>query len=75
MNMRDVVISGLGLVSPHGDDPAVVFDALLKGHSAIALWNRDGTAPAAVASVDSAARKKAWSSAVNGGGSRCCSCG
>ncbi len=52
MNMRDVVISGLGLVSPHGDDPAVVFDALLKGHSAIALWNRDGTAPAAVASVD-----------------------
>ena len=31
--------------------------------------------PPAVASVDSAARKKAWSSAVNGGGSRCCSCG
>lgn len=52
MNMRDVVISGLGLVSPHGDDPAVVFDALLRGHSAVALWNRDGTAPAAVASVD-----------------------
>ena len=52
MNMRDVVISGLGLVSPHGDDPAVVFDALLKGRSAIAPWSRDGTAPAAVASVD-----------------------
>ena len=51
MSARDVVISGLGLVSPHGDDPAVAFDSLLRGHSAIALWGREGLPPAAVASV------------------------
>jgi 3-oxoacyl-[acyl-carrier-protein] synthase II len=52
MNARDVVISGLGLVSPHGDDPAVVFEALLKGRSAVGLWSHDGMPPAAVACVD-----------------------
>jgi 3-oxoacyl-[acyl-carrier-protein] synthase II len=51
MSPRDVVVSGLGLVSPHGDDPAAAFDALLKGRSAVSLWNREGMPPAAVASV------------------------
>lgn len=46
---RRVAITGLGLVSPHGDTPADVFDALLAGRSAVALWNEDGAAPAAVA--------------------------
>jgi 3-oxoacyl-[acyl-carrier-protein] synthase II len=46
---RRVVITGIGLVSPHGDDPAVVFDALLAGRSAVSLWDEEGAAPAAVA--------------------------
>ncbi len=50
-SMREVVISGLGLVSPHGDDAGLAFDAMLKGRSAIALWGREGLPPAAVASV------------------------
>lgn len=51
MNARDVVISGLGLVSPHGDDPALAFEAMLRGQSAIGLWTREGLPPAAVASA------------------------
>lgn len=51
MSVRDVVISGLGLVSPHGDDPGIAFDAMLSGQSAIALWGREGLPPAVVASV------------------------
>ena len=50
-SMREVVISGLGLVSPHGDDAGLAFAAMLKGRSAIALWGREGLPPAAVASV------------------------
>lgn len=49
--LRDVVISGLGLVSPHGDDTALAFEAMRQGRSAIALWGREGLPPAAVASV------------------------
>ncbi len=30
-----VCVTGLGLVSPHGDDPAAVFDALCAGQSAV----------------------------------------
>ncbi len=33
--MTDVVISGLGVVSPHGDDAQAVFQALLRGESAV----------------------------------------
>lgn len=51
MSTRDVVITGLGLVSPHGDDPAAVFESMLQGQSAIALWTREGLPPAAVASA------------------------
>ncbi|MDL2336316.1 MAG: beta-ketoacyl-[acyl-carrier-protein] synthase family protein [Pseudomonadota bacterium] len=51
MSGRDVVISGLGLVSPHGDDLQLVFDAMLNGQSAIGLWGREGLPPAAVASA------------------------
>jgi 3-oxoacyl-[acyl-carrier-protein] synthase II len=46
---RRVAITGIGLVSPHGDRPAAVFDALLSGHSAVALWDEEGAAPTAVA--------------------------
>lgn len=30
-----VAVTGLGLVAPHGDDPTMVFDALMRGESAI----------------------------------------
>lgn len=46
---RRVAITGIGLVSPHGDTPAGVFDALLAGRSAVSLWDDAGAAPAAVA--------------------------
>ena len=46
---RRVAITGMGLVSPHGDTPTGVFDALLAGHSAVSLWDEAGAAPAAVA--------------------------
>jgi 3-oxoacyl-[acyl-carrier-protein] synthase II len=46
---RRVAISGIGLVAPHGDSPAAVFDALLAGRSAVTLWDEAGAAPAAVA--------------------------
>ena len=34
--IRRVAITGLGLVSPHGREPGAVFDALMRGESAIA---------------------------------------
>lgn len=46
---RRVAITGIGLVSPHGDAPDAVFDALMAGRSAIGLWDEAGAAPAAVA--------------------------
>lgn len=47
--MRRVAITGLGLVSPHGDAPQQVFDALMAGRSAIAPWDAEGSIPAVVA--------------------------
>lgn len=44
-----IVVSGIGLVSPHGDRPDAVFGALMQGKSAIGLWDRDDVAPVAVA--------------------------
>jgi 3-oxoacyl-[acyl-carrier-protein] synthase II len=46
---RRVAITGIGLVSPHGDTPAAVFEALLAGRSAVGLWDGTGAAPAVVA--------------------------
>ena len=46
---RRVAITGMGLVSPHGDSLETVFDALLAGRSAVTLWDEAGAAPAAVA--------------------------
>ena len=33
--MSEVVVSGLGVLSPHGDDAQAVFDALMRGESAV----------------------------------------
>lgn len=41
MTHRRVAVTGLGLVSPHGDTPDTVFDALLRGESAIRLYQPD----------------------------------
>ena len=43
---RRVAITGIGLVSPHGDAPLDVFEDLLAGRSAVTLSD-DGDAPAA----------------------------
>jgi 3-oxoacyl-[acyl-carrier-protein] synthase II len=46
--MDAVVVTGLGQVAPHGDDPRGAFDALVRGHSAITRWADADAAPAAV---------------------------
>ena len=46
---RRVAVTGLGIVSPHGDDPAVVFDALCAGRSAIRMDAASGVPVASVA--------------------------
>ena len=35
MSAVEVAVTGLGVVSPHGDDPGAMFDALLRGESAL----------------------------------------
>ena len=46
---RRVVVTGIGLVSPHGDTPGAVFDALMEGRSAIGRWTSPETPPAVAA--------------------------
>jgi 3-oxoacyl-[acyl-carrier-protein] synthase II len=46
---RRVAITGIGLVSPHGDTTDGVFDALLGGRSAITRWDESGGVPQVVA--------------------------
>lgn len=49
MNTRRVAITGIGLVSPHGDSPNAVFDALMAGRSAIGPWSTEHSPPALAA--------------------------
>ena len=44
-----VVVTGLGLVGPHGDAPQAVFDQLMLGRSAVRLWGRDDLPPVVLA--------------------------
>jgi 3-oxoacyl-[acyl-carrier-protein] synthase II len=46
---RRVVVTGIGLVSPHGDSPDSVFDSLMSGRSAITRWADGANPPAVVA--------------------------
>ena len=48
---REVVVSGLGAVAPHGEDPQTLFDALMAGRSAVREFVGDTPRPAAVAAV------------------------
>lgn len=50
--MHKVVITGMGLVSPHGDSLDTVFQAVHAGRSAIRLWSDTSVPPAAVASAE-----------------------
>ncbi|HET7525280.1 MAG TPA: beta-ketoacyl synthase N-terminal-like domain-containing protein, partial [Burkholderiaceae bacterium] len=47
-----VAITGIGIVSPHGDDPDRMFDALLRGESAVRAVFPELARPAAAARVD-----------------------
>jgi 3-oxoacyl-[acyl-carrier-protein] synthase II len=47
---RRVAVTGIGLVSPHGNSSTVVFDALMAGRSAVARWAA-GDAPPALAAA------------------------
>jgi 3-oxoacyl-[acyl-carrier-protein] synthase II len=46
-----VAVTGIGLVSPHGDDPERVFDALMRGESAVHAVFPELARPAAAATV------------------------
>ena len=46
-----VAVTGIGLVSPHGDDPDRVFDALMRGESAVHAVFPELAKPAAAATV------------------------
>ncbi len=48
---RDVVVSGLGAIAPHGEDPHALFDALMAGRSAVREFDGNTQRPAAVAAV------------------------
>lgn len=50
--MERIAVTGLGVVSPHGDSPDGLFDALLQGRSAIAPVFPELPRPAAAATVD-----------------------
>ncbi|MBT2323475.1 beta-ketoacyl-[acyl-carrier-protein] synthase family protein [Variovorax paradoxus] len=47
----EVAVTGLGIVAPHGDDPATVFEALMRGESALAPIFPGLPKPAAAATV------------------------
>jgi len=45
-----VAITGLGVISPHGDEPGAMFDALMAGTSGLRRW-REAAEPVVVGSV------------------------
>jgi len=49
--VSDVAITGLGVVSPHGDDPHQMFASLMRGESALAPIFPELSKPAAAACV------------------------
>ncbi len=49
--MSEVAVTGLGVVAPHGDDPDAMFDALLRGESALKAVFPELPKPAAAATA------------------------
>jgi 3-oxoacyl-[acyl-carrier-protein] synthase II len=53
VNHEAVAVTGLGVMAPHGDDPAALFEALMRGESAIAqVFTDELPKPGAAATVD-----------------------
>ncbi|VWX58984.1 Beta-ketoacyl synthase [Burkholderiales bacterium 8X] len=52
MSATEVVVTGLGVVSPHGLDASAMFDALMRGQSAVKPIFPELPRPAAAATVD-----------------------
>lgn len=52
MSLQQVLVTGLGVMAPHGDDAGGLFDALLRGESAIRPILPGLPKPAAAATVD-----------------------
>ena len=50
--MRPIAVTGLGLMTPHGERPDTVFDSLLRGTSAVRSVFPDLARPVAAAVVD-----------------------
>lgn len=48
MIRRNVVVTGIGLVSPHGSHPDHAFGALMQGKSALSLWKCPDVPPVVV---------------------------
>lgn len=49
---QKVVVTGMGLISPHGDELSVVFDAVMAGRSAVKAVFPELAKPAAAATAD-----------------------
>lgn len=49
---RRVVVTGIGMVTPHGMVADAVFDALLAGRSAVQRWDQDMPAPVLAARTE-----------------------
>ncbi|SCK46682.1 3-oxoacyl-[acyl-carrier-protein] synthase II [Variovorax sp. HW608] len=49
--MSEIAVTGLGIVSPHGDDPQAMFDALMRGESALGPVFPELPKPAAAAAA------------------------
>ncbi|MBB3177571.1 beta-ketoacyl-[acyl-carrier-protein] synthase family protein [Variovorax sp. Sphag1AA] len=49
--MTEVAITGIGIVSPHGDEPQAMFDALMRGESALRPVFPELPKPAAAATA------------------------
>jgi 3-oxoacyl-[acyl-carrier-protein] synthase II len=47
-----VAVTGIGVISPHGDDPDRMFDALMRGESAVRAVFPELAKPAAAATVE-----------------------
>jgi len=49
--VSEVAVTGIGIVSPHGDEPQAMFDALMRGESALGSVFPELPKPAAAATV------------------------
>ena len=52
MSPSAVAVTGIGVVAPHGDDPTAMFDALMRGESALRPVFPELPKPACAATVD-----------------------